>query len=48
MCQCLVGLCFVDLQQNIDPLDNKVDKNVLYYSYKWYKELYNLYSATGA
>ena len=36
------------LLPSIDHLDNKVDKNVLYYSYEWYKEFYNLYSATGA
>ena len=36
------------LLPSIDHLDNKVDKNVLYYSYEWYKEFYNLYSELGA
>ena len=36
------------LLPSIDHLDNKVDKNVLYYSYEWYKEFYNLYSDLDA
>ena len=37
------------LLPSIDHLDSKhVDKNVLYYSYEWYKEFYNLYSELGA
>ena len=36
------------LLPSIDHLDNKVDKYLLYYSYEWYKEFYNLYSELGA
>ena len=36
------------LLPSIDHLDNKVDKYLLYYSYEWYKEFYNLYSELDA